>query len=72
MTGQLMLSLLVFAIILMLEWRPLRKSTRSTRMISYSLYALSSAIWVWLQVSMHVPRPAVYLEMLLQPFDILK
>lgn len=72
MTGQLLLSLGVFALILMLEWRPLRKSSRSTRIISYSLYAASSAVWVWLHLSVHVPRPAAFLELLLQPFDILK
>jgi len=72
MTGHLFFTLGVFVIILLLEWRPLHKGSRSTRVISYSLYAVSSAVWVWLHLSVHVPRPAVYLEMLLQPFDILK
>ena len=58
-------------LLLFLQWRGLRESSRSTRLFAYAFYAASVLIWTYLVVAVHVPRPSVFLEMMLRPFSLL-
>jgi len=69
MIGMVAQVLGALAVVLLLQWRSLRRASAVSRWISFVLLGASGVVWFFLMQHLHVSRPAVWLEQLLEPFD---
>ncbi|PLR98826.1 hypothetical protein [Bacillus sp. T33-2] len=57
------------ALIVFLEWKNLKKATKSTRWFTLGILMFSGALWVYIQSEPNHFIPSEWLHSLLEPFD---
>lgn len=72
MINNIFITAFVVALIIILQWKELKQGTRETRWVVFSVLVVSGVLWVYIATWVHVPRPAMWLETILEPFDPIK
>jgi hypothetical protein len=72
MIKNIMLTAALLAGVVLLDWKDFRKTTLITKWITFTVLGLSGIIWIYIVTAVNVPRPAVWLEHMLEPFDPIK
>ncbi|PWK15689.1 hypothetical protein [Tumebacillus permanentifrigoris] len=70
MSTYILKAMFVIALVLLLEWRVLRRESRSTRWLYFSMLGVSTCIWLYLGIEDKPVRPSVWLEQVLSPLSI--
>lgn len=64
------MSTIVFvSVVLLVELPGLKKSNLITRWLSIGILLVSGMLWLFLQLSVNVPRPAEWLSMIFSPWS---
>ena len=61
--------LIVFGILALLEWKTLKKSTRSTRYLTCVICGASAAVWIYLSSGTDLFHPSAWLRSVLSSVD---
>lgn len=59
----------VIGVILVIQWRTLKRESRMTRWLAYGLMAFSASIWTYFTNAAEVERPMVWLEKWFHPLN---
>jgi hypothetical protein len=72
MTKPLLVTVIAILLILGLEWKNIRTASSSTKWITFIMLGISGVIWVYITTVVHVSRPTVWLERIMEPFSLIK
>ncbi|KEO82595.1 hypothetical protein [Tumebacillus flagellatus] len=64
-------AILTIGLVLLLEWRLIKREPGSTRLLYFSMLGLSCCIWIYLGAVATPVRPSTWLEHLLAPVALL-
>lgn len=69
MIRAIVLTYAALAVIMLADWKNFKHSNRSTQWFTIAVLLASGVIWVYLLTHLNAPRPAGWLERLLEPLD---
>lgn len=72
MIKNIVITIFAAALITLVEWKEMKQATRSTRWLMFIVFLISGILWVYISTMVHIPRPAKWLEAILEPFDPIK
>jgi hypothetical protein len=61
-------TLIGLSLVYMLQWSAMKRTNRTTRWMSILVLLSSGALWVYLRMTIEIPRPADWLIGMLSPW----